>query len=560
MDKVLEARGLTLDSYLKISYGIMKIPYTQRPYEWGKVQIARLFYDFCSVYENKVDQHILNFITLYKENELINIYDGQQRTVSTFIILCALLNKLKELPDCDMRFIDRIKKDYIVDEDLFTNEIKYKLSFDKQETNEFYRKYIIEDNELVDDSNLSGQEKAIYSNYKEVKNNLIDKTLGTANLNKSIRELLAAILRKVYVIVLETSNEDIANQMFETLNNTGKKLADFYVLKNQLVRLLGENNVKPNWDIIEKNLDGISKNKFLVAYVSLFYGKTSDSSAYKAIETSNKISNSTEARKTLEELRVASEAYLYLDSPRIRYNTDNVELNRFENKVETLKMVSANQYKSVIVAMELKGFSFKDVNRVLKSLLDLHLRNIFISQDLANTLESFYPNLAKRIYLENLNVNEILEDIDKRKNKGSVLKQKFTGRIIKTDREKKIIRYILRKIYDFENNEEVRVLADAQHVNLEHILPQNPSQDSEWINTFKDIEERDLLTHNIGNLTLLLGSKNSSGGNQDFEAKKQIYKQSAIQHNNKIADLEKWNQKSINKRVLELYDLFIQVW
>lgn len=560
MDKVLEARGLTLDSYLKISYGIMKIPYTQRPYEWGKVQIARLFYDFCSVYENKVDQHILNFITLYKENELINIYDGQQRTVSTFIILCALLNKLKELPDCDMRFIDRIKKDYIVDEDLFTNEIKYKLSFDKQETNEFYRKYIIEDNELVDDSNLSGQEKAIYSNYKEVKNNLIDKTLGTANLNKSIRELLAAILRKVYVIVLETSNEDIANQMFETLNNTGKKLADFYVLKNQLVRLLGENNVKPNWDIIEKNLDGISKNKFLVAYVSVFYGKTSDSSAYKAIETSNKISNSTEARKTLEELRVASEAYLYLDSPRIRYNTDNVELNRFENLVETLKMVSANQYKSVIVAMELKGFSFKDVNRVLKSLLDLHLRNIFISQDLANTLESFYPNLAKRIYLENLNVNEILEDIDKRKNKGSVLKQKFTGRIIKTDREKKIIRYILRKIYDFENNEEVRVLADAQHVNLEHILPQNPSQDSEWINTFKDIEERDLLTHNIGNLTLLLGSKNSSGGNQDFEAKKQIYKQSAIQHNNKIADLEKWNQKSINKRVLELYDLFIQVW
>lgn len=46
MDKVLEARGLTLDEYLKISYGIMKIPYTQRPYEWGKSQITRLFIDF----------------------------------------------------------------------------------------------------------------------------------------------------------------------------------------------------------------------------------------------------------------------------------------------------------------------------------------------------------------------------------------------------------------------------------------------------------------------------------------------------------------------------------
>jgi len=70
MDKVLEARGLKLREYLEISYGIMKIPYTQRPYEWGKPQISRLFYDFCNVYENKVDQHILNFITLFKEKIL----------------------------------------------------------------------------------------------------------------------------------------------------------------------------------------------------------------------------------------------------------------------------------------------------------------------------------------------------------------------------------------------------------------------------------------------------------------------------------------------------------
>lgn len=39
-----------------------------------------------------------------------------------------------------------------------------------------------------------------------------------------------------------------------------------------------------------------------------------------------------------------------------------------------------------------------------------------------------------------------------------------------------------------------------------------------------------------------------------------IFEQFTIQNNNKIAELDKWDQKAIDKRVLELYDLFIQVW
>ena len=68
MDKVLEARGLTLNEYLKLSNGIMKIPYTQRPYEWGKIQITRLYNDFLNAHHHKADQHILNL--LYKLNLL----------------------------------------------------------------------------------------------------------------------------------------------------------------------------------------------------------------------------------------------------------------------------------------------------------------------------------------------------------------------------------------------------------------------------------------------------------------------------------------------------------
>ncbi|WP_341322199.1 DUF262 domain-containing HNH endonuclease family protein [Solibacillus sp. FSL H8-0523] len=558
MDKVLEARGLKLREYLEISYGIMKIPYTQRPYEWGKPQISRLFYDFCNVYENKVDQHILNFITLFKEKDFVNIYDGQQRTVSTILIICAILNKLKQIPNFDQSFITKVKQKYIVDNDLFTSETKYKLSFEKQKTNEFFQSFVIEGNPNSLEQ-MTDEQKALETNYIEV-SMMIDKTFLNRDLAHSLKGLLQAILEQVLVIVLETTNEQIANQMFETLNNTGKKIADFYVLKNQLVRALGEDDIKSEWDEIEKNLDGINKNKFLVAYASTFNGKTSEAGAYKAIEKNNKIADQKQANITLAELKKASKTYLYLDAPRMRYDIDEANSKRYQALVETLGMFSAHQYKTVVVAMELKGYRLETVNNVIQKLLNLHIRNIFISQAVANTLEQFYPALAQKIYLNDFTEEEVILEIEQKMTKGELLKNNFKNRQIITPNDKKALRYILREIYNYENKDEVKVFEDAQHVNLEHILPQTPNKSSEWHAIFAVEEEREKYTHSIGNMTVLLGTKNSSGGNQAFDVKKEIYKTSAIKHNHQIAELLIWNKQAIDSRVDNLYTAFLKIW
>ena len=469
MDKVLEARGLTLNEYLKLSNGIMKIPYTQRPYEWGKIQITRLYNDFFNAHHHKADQHILNFITLFKEKDYINIYDGQQRTVSSIIILCALLHKMKEIPGYDEEYRNGVERDYIVTKNYRTKDIQYKLNFEDDEVNTFFREYIVAGKQDIDLSNLTEQQKTLMSNYKIVRE-LIEGTFPNLTDSSELEHFIDSITQKVFVIVLETSSEDIANQMFETLNNTGKKIADFYVLKNQLIRSLSEEEVKSDWDEIEKNLDGISKGKFLVAYVSVFNGKTSEAGAYKAIEKNGKLKDTISSRETLKELKKASEAYLYLQTPLARYEHDKVALNNFYSLVETLMMVSANQYKTVIVAMELKNYKLAEINQVLKSLLNLHIRNIFISQAPANTLEQFYPSLAQSIYKNNMTLTEVLQVIDNKMYKGESLKKSFMNRLIKSSTDKKVIRYILREIYNYDNQDEVKVFDNAQHVNLEHIL------------------------------------------------------------------------------------------
>lgn len=56
-------------------------------------------------------------------------------------------------------------------------------------------------------------------------------------------------------------------------------------------------------------------------------------------------------------------------------------------------------------------------------------------------------------------------------------------------------------------------------ITVEHILPQNPPEDSEWIKNFKE-EQRKEWTNKLGNLVLLSKRKNSQAKNYDFSEKK----------------------------------------
>src|SRR5690606_33298650 len=97
-----EAETKKLEYLLNLSYGTLYIPYSQRPYEWKEEQVLRLFNDFYSIYTNddELATHILNFITVRideDDEEKKYIYDGQQRTVTSILLLAALINELRSL-------------------------------------------------------------------------------------------------------------------------------------------------------------------------------------------------------------------------------------------------------------------------------------------------------------------------------------------------------------------------------------------------------------------------------------------------------------------------------
>lgn len=59
-------------------------------------------------------------------------------------------------------------------------------------------------------------------------------------------------------------------------------------------------------------------------------------------------------------------------------------------------------------------------------------------------------------------------------------------------------------------------------ISIEHILPQNPDDNSQWTQQFTD-EERQQFTHKLGNLCIIGRCKNSSLGNLDYKQKLNRY-------------------------------------
>ena len=64
---------------------------------------------------------------------------------------------------------------------------------------------------------------------------------------------------------------------------------------------------------------------------------------------------------------------------------------------------------------------------------------------------------------------------------------------------------------------------DHPTVTIEHVLPQSPSADSQWMNWFPDEDERSRWTHRLANLVLLSRRKNARASNFEFDRKKEEY-------------------------------------
>ncbi|MGO9171636.1 MAG: DUF262 domain-containing HNH endonuclease family protein [Rhodomicrobium sp.] len=106
-------------------------------------------------------------------------------------------------------------------------------------------------------------------------------------------------------------------------------------------------------------------------------------------------------------------------------------------------------------------------------------------------------------------------------------------------------------------SDEPAFAADAAFASVEHVLPQRPAPDSQWLKDFPDEDERFFACHSIGNLALMDYSENLKITNLDFHLKLPTIKEQSQKYKTLagIAEKTSWKAAEIRERAGKMIDL-----
>ena len=105
---------------------------------------------------------------------------------------------------------------------------------------------------------------------------------------------------------------------------------------------------------------------------------------------------------------------------------------------------------------------------------------------------------------------------------------------------------------------------DYPILSVEHVLPQNPPQGSQWMQWFPNDEERAYWTHRLANLVLLSRRRNYRASNHEFERKKNEYFQrgniSPFAITTQVLNETEWTPAVLERRQQELIGRLKAEW
>lgn len=528
------------------------------------MQVERLFRDLTSLglpgaYETK---HVLNFFTFSNEEEKLKLFDGQQRTVTTLMIYAEGLRLSVERGELNVKFASKKYQNYISDEDE-NGTVTPKVVFDKGEvTDEFYKLIDFENDYLVKEH--EGLDLSIRSFIRNrLKIQQLWREIVSDDPDVVVKEILSRFLESTYLIEIIATTEEVAQRMFETLNNTGKTLESYYVLKNDLVSKLGESVVREKWNKLDDLLGDLDRRTFLSTVATLFAGKIDKQNVLESIYTSYEGGISIGLLDALLEIAVAYDKAI---NPNQMEISNVIERDEYNYTIDSLRDVfGLKQQTPMLTAMILSNYSTSDEIAVLKKVKSLAVRLLFFKEGRANSFENPLAEMAHAVYEDKIPVKEIFNKLQE----GGLnisddsLRSVIVDREITTPSARKKAKFVFKELYNQElakNQSETMLPNNLQKIHYEHILPEKPKSGSEWMKDFPDDTTREHLTKTLGNATLLIGSKNEKLGNKEFSDKREIYKTSSLIENRRLAENKRWTAKEIKKRSVLLAEQFVKLY
>lgn len=554
------------------------IPDYQRAYVWDTDQVRVLLDDTISAYrENKEAQYFLGSMVLkineksennvsYTEYELL---DGQQRITTVFLILACMRDMLTDYPQYQNSLAGFV---YQAEDAILQQPERMRIIFNiRSDVRDFVNEHIKPLHGTCDSALLKDKMQA-----KDV--NISIRNMANAMLvahefleeNKSdIIGYLSYFLNKVLMIYVATEELQDAFQLFTVLNNRGVKLSSSDILKAENLKELSaadRTSWATRWEEMETYF-GEDFDKFLSHIRTILVKKKQTTTLLKEFD---------EFVYSNQEYDRTQKKYVPR-TPILRRGRDTFELlysyyHTYQEVFDTDHSVVTGDYEitNYLKLME-TGFG---ADYWIAPVLDYYRkyrRRGFVAflKALDRKLSADWITAATpTVRMEN--VNAILREIEASQDSAALLQSK-TFTINKSDFERVIngdiygrsfAKYLLLKLDLIYRGSSTPMIPQAI-ASIEHILPRNPSADSQWVKDFS-AAEREEWTNKLGNLVLISRRKNTSQGNRDYVEKKEKYFEKNIEmfpnsiriYQNypewKLSDLKK-NHSDVVTELLNVY-------
>ncbi len=535
------------------------IPPYQRTYSWGEEQAAELIDDLVTAQAEgmgKVDvtPYFLGSIVLIKSDgsSEAEVVDGQQRLTTISLLLTALRLQLPvdDAKDVSGMLIERGSK-------IKGTKDRFRLTL-RNRDNEFFQEKILKVSSFDD---LSKDQSNLTDPQQNLRRNALVLFKKISELSEETRSKLAEyIVQHTYLIIVSTPDLDSAFRIFSVLNDRGLDLSAADILKSEIIGSIseGDQEVYTNkWEEAEENL-GTENFAELFSYIRMIHGKR-------------------KARGTiLNEFRAQVKAKArpkeFIDDELIPYS-------------DALREINGSTYESSLDASSL--------NRLFSYLRRIRDRDwmppalLFLSQnrDDLESLVTFFSDLerlAMGLWLMRMTVNQRIDRYAALMNlmeEGGALYAEDSPLLLSSEEQAYVISVLDGNLYHISpaakrlpillRLDEAISSGEAnynlRYTSVEHVLPQTPPEDGEWLQWWPDETIRLDATHRIGNLALLNRKQNSSARNFEFAVKKEKYffgkdGSSPFQLTNRLASEDQWTPVEFERIQTESVNKLKEIW
>ena len=536
------------------------IPGYQRPYAWTEVETGVLFDDLYDFFQTEpVDNYFLGSIVLIKEDDkpYAEVIDGQQRLTTLSILFAAMANSFK-----DKQYGISCRK-YLQEAGSILEGIPAQPRLFLREKDQSFFSTYIQDIQLdalaqIDMTTLDTEAKRHIQRNCQVLRDKFEETFAEDS------ELLAFchfLLTRCFLVAVSTPNQESAFRVFSVMNSRGLDLLPTDIIKSKTIgKLPADEQVRytEKWENME-NLTGRDGFNEVFTHTRTIFAKERPKKNLLE-EFSEYVMKVIPPKELIDNYLIPyTNAYYQLKNCAFSATQNADEIN---NLLYWLN--KTNNYDWMPPAIKFLSEHSNDSAYVLwfiRKLERLASYLLVTSQDVNHRMDRYKWVLVEMDVRPNHSLSDPLINIELTKWEKEKFLEALNGEIYTMTAQRR--NYIIQRLDSFVSDGAASY--NTKIFTIEHVLPQHPTENSNWMKLWPDTQVQKYWLNRIANLVPLTRQHNSSAQNYDFDVKKDKYFSSkngtsSYTLTTQVLSVQEWTPAVVKKRQEMLIKTFSDRW